>query len=414
MKVQALHLSALCVAVMALAGCRAANKSAEEKTPPAPVKWEAIRQLFLEEWTELVGTTTPLPDRAARVTSPVEGRVESVLSATPGRPLIEGQIVQAGDVIAQLDASLVRANRDKAVASKKTAQAEKEAATIGVKLAQLEVNRLTELRRQQLGSAIELEKANVALEAAQASIRADDSKLESADKEIAALDRQVQLHTLAAPRTGRLGRLQVVVGQTLAVGTVVADILDVDAQIDVLCFVPFSDGRKLHTGQTVRVGSIGKPMAGESQPTVNGEIVYIANQAESETGLLAVKARLPNRELQLKANTVVRLRVLTSPGRSCWAVPESALLEDQDPPSVVVVEEIETKTNGEKEEQLGKARRLRAVLGVRDRMLGQVEVLRFEDPEKKWHGDLEHCMVVMEKGLGVQTGDAVKLEEEED
>jgi hypothetical protein len=89
-------------------------------------------------------------------------------------------------------------------------------------------------------------------------------------------------------------------------------------------------------------------------------------------------------------------------------------MEDQDPPSVLVVEDIQTKTSGEKEEQSGKARRLRAILGVRDRMLGQAEVLRFEDPEKKWHGDLEHCMVVVEKGQGVQTGDAVKLEEEED
>ena len=47
--------------------------------PPAPVKWEGPRQLFLEEWTELVGTTEPLPDHAARVTAPVEGRVSAVL-----------------------------------------------------------------------------------------------------------------------------------------------------------------------------------------------------------------------------------------------------------------------------------------------------------------------------------------------
>src|SRR5262249_37713181 len=56
-------------------GCKSAPPPTAEKVPPSPVKWEGCRQLFLEEWTELVGTTQPLPDHAARVTSPVAGLV---------------------------------------------------------------------------------------------------------------------------------------------------------------------------------------------------------------------------------------------------------------------------------------------------------------------------------------------------
>ena len=40
--------------------------------------------------------------------------------------------------------------------------------------------------------------------------------------------------------------------------------------------------------------------------------------------------------------------------------------------------------------------------------------MRLEDEEKKWHGDLEHALIVIEKGQGLQTGDAVKLDVEED
>jgi hypothetical protein len=106
---------------------------------------------------------------------------------------------------------------------------------------------------------------------------------------------------------------------------------------------------------------------------------------------------------------------MTKSGRAVWAVPESALMEDQDPPSVVIVEEIQPVKNADgKEEQVGKARRLRAVIGVRDRVLKQVEVLRLEDPDKKWHGELETAAIVVEKGQGLQTGDAVRLEEEEE
>src|SRR5579859_3636047 len=77
-------------------GCSRPPK-VEEKVPPAPIKWEEARQLVLEEWTELVGSTQPLPDHAARVTSPVSGRVISVLPGAAGKTTIEGQSVEAGE-----------------------------------------------------------------------------------------------------------------------------------------------------------------------------------------------------------------------------------------------------------------------------------------------------------------------------
>ncbi len=64
-------------------GCGRSAKAPEEKSPPAPVKWESPRQLVLEEWIELVGSTQPLPDHAARLTAPVGGVVMSVLA--PGK-----------------------------------------------------------------------------------------------------------------------------------------------------------------------------------------------------------------------------------------------------------------------------------------------------------------------------------------
>jgi RND family efflux transporter MFP subunit len=416
-------LGVLLLAILPL-GCNRTATPPEEKVPPAPVKWEGARQLVLEEWTELVGTSQPLPDHAARVTAPVEGRVLSVLQGASGKPVVEGQPVRQGDVLVQLDPSVIVANRAKAEAAKKVLQADKVAAELAVKQADLEVKRLNELKRQQdaeqkgglqLVAPIELEKAQVALETAQAHVRSAELKLEASDKDIAALDHEIELHKLTAPRPGRLGRLQVVVGQTIAVGTAVADVVDIDDEIDILCFVPAGDVRKLQVGQPARVGGVEKEASAEQSADPEGKIEFIADQAEVESGLFAVKVRFPNRELKLRANAVARLRVLTRPGKACWALPESALMEDQDPPGVVVVEDVEVKKNADgKDEQTGKARRLRAVIGVRDRVLHQVEILRLEDPEKKWQGDLETALIVVEKGQGVQTGDAVRLEEEEE
>jgi biotin carboxyl carrier protein len=411
----------LVIALPAL-GCNRAPPPAEEKVPPAPVKWEGARQLFLQEWTELVGTTQPLPDHAARVTSPVEGRVLQILPAAGSQTIVEGQPVPKGAVLAQLDTAALLANREKLVAAKSVAVAEKEGAEFAVKQAALEVKRLGELKKQQdapnwsglrLVAPIEMEKAEMAQQAAQASVRTADRKLEAADKETAALDQQIGLYMLTAPRAGRLGRLQIVAGQTLAVGTVVADIVDIDGEIDVLCFVPANDARKLQLGQSARIGGLDK--ATEPANNAEGKVTYIAEQAEAESGLLAVKIRFPNQAIRLRANAVVRLRVLTKPGRACWAVPEAALMEDQDPPVVIVAEDVETKKNADgKDEESGKARRLQAALGVRDRVLKQVEIVSLSDPDKKWKGNLETALIIVEKGRGLQTGDAIRLEVEED
>jgi multidrug efflux pump subunit AcrA (membrane-fusion protein) len=418
------HLLGILVLSGATLGCNRAPTPAAEKVPPAPVKWAGVRQLFLEEWTELVGSTEPLPDHAARVTAPVEGRVLSVLHGAAGKPVIEGQVVQAGDVLVRLDDTTLRTQRDKAESTKKVLRAEAEAAQFAVKQAALEVRRLEALKRQpdsrgvdglQLISAIDMEKAVLALDAAKAHDRANESKLEAADEEIASIDRQLKLYTLTAPRKGRLGRLQVVVGQTLSIGTMVAEVVDIEDEIDLLCFVPAADVRNLQVGQPARIGGVEKDPTAEQGADPEGKVEYIADQAEAETGHFAVKVRFPNRDLKLRANSVVRIRILTKPGKACWTLPESALMEDQDPPGVVVVEDVSAQTNADgKEEQVGTARRLRAVIGVRDRVLRQVEVLRLEDPEKKWHGDIESALVINEKGQGLQTGDAVRLEEEEE
>jgi multidrug resistance efflux pump len=411
-------------------GCKRAAAPAEEKTPPAPVKWEGPRQVVLEEWADLVGSTEPLPEHAARITAPVEGLVLSVLGGAAGKTVVEGQLVEAGEALVQLEDTILRNQRDKALAAKKVFQAEKEANDFAVKLADLEVRRLNALKSpgesgrtgsglRVVVSPVEMEKAVLALEAARARGKTDERKLEAAQDEIAALDRQLKLYTLRAPRKGRLGRLQVVVGETLHAGTLVAEVVDIEDNIDVLCFVSAGDARRLQLGQTARVGGLGLDSlsAGVSPAAadVEGEVKYIADQAEPDTGQFAVKVRFPNRDLKLRANAVVRIRVLTTPGKACWAVPEAALIEDQDPPSLVIAEDVADKKNADgKDEQVGTARRLRAVLGVRDRVLRQVEIVRLEDPEKKWKGDLENALIVVEKGQGLQTGDPVRLEEEDE
>jgi RND family efflux transporter MFP subunit len=459
-------------------GCKQAELPPGEPIPRAPVKWESARKVTLSEWTELVGTAIPLPDRAARITAPVEGRVLTVLKGADGNPVIEGKTVGKGDVIAQLDATVISANRDQAEAQLKVLQEDVVQAGLAVQTAKVDVERLKELK--DLAKKVEITKANLALQTAESQERSAKGKLEAGQKTLDALNVQLRLYTLTAPLNGRLGRIQVVPGQTLSVGTFVTDVVDVSEQIDVICFVSAQVVRQLQLDQNAEIGGLGGDAASPGGP--RGKIVFIAEQAEPDTGNYAVKVRFPNKEAKLSVNAVVQIRVEIKPDAGTLGIPEAAVMEDQDPPIVVIVEpmlvtqkeiaakdlpapvskalkkdnpnadvkkieEITKKTpedvatkweektyrivlaapdnnirdlffdaNGVvvKNDELGVARRLRAELGIRDRKLNLVEITRLTDPENKWNGDPGNVLFVTEKGQGLQTGDFVKLQVEED
>src|SRR5262249_12796607 len=231
-----------------------------------------------------------------------------------------------------------------------------------------------------LAQPIDIFKAGLALKDAESKLAAAQSKLAAGAKQLEALRVQLNLLSLSAPITGRVGRIQTVIGQTLHVGDSVADVIDLDDQIDVICFVPPSVVGKLSLKQAALTGGFD---ADPSLPQAEGEVAFIANQADPDTGNFAVKVRFSNKEAKLPANRVLRVRVLTTPGRECLSIRESAVSEDEQRPTVVAVLNVKTEKNAEgKEETVGIARRLEAVLGIRDRTLHQVEIVRLEDPEK--------------------------------
>jgi membrane fusion protein, multidrug efflux system len=402
------------------AGCGRATKP-EEKPPPAPVKWMEARQLFVEEWTDMVGTTQPPPDRAAHVSAAIEGHVVSLLQDADGKSLVEGQRVKKGEVLVRLDDGVARANRDKVAADIEELKQQVKQAEQTVKLDEIEVGRLEKAMKVTVGGSIsipvtDLEKAKVVLEESRSKVKSAELKLLAGQKQLIAIDEQLKLYTITAPIAGRLGRMLVARGQTLAIGAAVTEILDIDEQIDLLCFVPPVVVRKLKLGQAVRVGSVDDPESRKSTGP-EGRIYFINDQAEVDTGNFAVKVRFPNAQLGLRGNVTLKVRVLTMPGRAALTLPESALMEDQDPPAVIVVNNYKVKEEeGKPPVETGTARKLVAKIGLRDRVNKVVEILSVNDPEEKdrWQGSLDTAKFVFQRGQGLRNGDEIRLEAEED
>ncbi len=303
-----------------------------------------------------------------------------------------------GDPIVYLDDRIVRLNRDKAQSAVLTAEQEVGQAQTANKLAAANLASQLALQKKNpsLLPDIQLRPYQAAAEDAQSKLMTAQQRLDQAKTDVQTLEAQIGLYTLKAPIKGRLGRVQAAVGQTLASGADVAEIVNIEDQIDVLCFVSQRDAAGLQTGQGAGLGGLDEQPGEVRSPDGWGHAAYVSDKAEPESGCFVVKVRFPNKDPHLRGNVVQRVRVQTRAGEEQLSIPEAALIEDQKPPTVVIVEKIKTQKNDEgKEEQVGTARRMRALIRVRDRELKLVGVSGLEDSDgKKYTGPLNEVQFV--------------------
>ena len=398
-----------------LAGCHRAPLP-DENVSLAPVKAVEAESVDLAEWTDLIGSTQPLPDQTARITTTVPGLVVRVLNDGKGKSLSEGQRIDKNQVIAQLDDRVARAQRDKTQALIEEVKQLKIQADLAQKVAKLDLDRLEKLHPVNtdpssipLVSKIELEKTRLLLQDSESKQKGAQAKEQALLQELKSLDVQLEYHSLRSPIPGYLGTLQIVPGQTLSAGITVAEVVNLNV-IDVVAFVSPHLAAKLELGQSAKL--LGKNQAGLDKDSLSGTITYIARQAQSETGNFLIKVRFTNKDLRYRGNQVVRLDVEIQKKKTRLVIKESALMEDHDPPYVVIAQEVETKKSRDgQDEKIGKARKVYAYLGVRDREHRTVEILRLEDPEKK---DaiipVEKTLFILEGGHGLHDGDLLKIE----
>lgn len=393
-----------------LPGCRRAAPTEEEEVPPAPVKAVHAELAAFGEWTELIGATQALPGHVARITAPVEGHVVSLLRDDKDRPVAEGQAVEKDQLIVRLDDRVATAQRDKAVAMQSELTESRTQADLAYQLASLDLDRLTKLNPPgtpetslPLVSKIEIDKARLAQQDAQSKQRAVTAKEKTLAAELRALNVHLDYHHLRAPIKGVLGPIQVVPGQTLAVGALVAEVTDL-GEIDVIAYAPPRLANKLRPGQSARFADKA------SDDDAQGKVVFVADQAQPDTGSILVKVRFTNRA-KVRANLVTRVLVQTQADEKRQTIPTAALMEDQDPPLLVIADEVQVKKHPEHgDEQIGKARKLRAFLGIRDRAQNRVEILRLEDPATKKDVAVQEALFIVEGGHGLHDGDPLKVQ----
>ena len=305
----------------------AAAPAATAATAPAEriVTVEAKRVEVDTVLEEIRAVGTLRPEESVVVSPEIAGRIARIRFK-------ESDTVEAGDVLVELDATILRAELAKTQAD--------------LTLARANHQRATTLARQGTGTLRARDEAIAALQAAQASHALAEARLEKT--------------SIAAPLSGVVGLRSVSVGAYVTPGDRIVELADIDP-IKVDFRVPELVLSSLRPGQRIRVTVDAFP-----GKTFEGEIYAIDPLVDVNGRAVRLRARIPNPDRLLSPGLFARVQVVIDRRNDAVLVPESAVFPDGEKTFVY---------------RVIANRAVRTEVRLGQRLPGRVEVLAGLDPE---------------------------------
>ncbi len=317
-------LAALAVAVNGSG--KAQGDTAPVAPPPTPVSVAVVEQRDLVSWAEFSGRLEAI--ERVEIRSRVSGVVEQVHFS-------QGALVKQGDLLVSLDQAPYQAEFERA-------QAQLLAAEARVALAAGEHERGQKLMSTQNVSQRDLDTRLNALREAQANERAARAALQSARLNL-------DYTQIRAPISGRIGRLEVTVGNLVAAGAA-APLLTTLVSVD-----PVYAGFNADEGTVLRAlatlsNEPGWPRELKRIPvemttatgdgvSVSGHLNFVDNGVDAATGTVRVRAIFDNADGALLPGQFVRLRMGQARSEPALVINERAVGTDQNKKFVFVVGE---------------------------------------------------------------------------
>jgi multidrug efflux system membrane fusion protein len=286
--------------------------AAQPQAVPVPVATVEEREIIT--WDEFSGRLEAVERVAVR--SRVAGQVKSVHFS-------EGALVKAGALLVKIDPEPYAAEVERAQAQVVAAQAR-------LSYAKSERERAQRLWDESAIARRELdERVNAALEA-QANLRAAQASLQSSKLNL-------QYTEVRAPVSGRVGRLEVTVGNLVAAGpgapvlTTLVSVNPIYASFDAdehVVLKVLGDSKNIPVeAETVTNG--GRKLRGRLQ--------LIDNQVDTKSGTVRVRAVFDNKDGSLMPGQFVKLRMGSAQPEPTVLVNERAIGTDQSKRFVIVV-----------------------------------------------------------------------------
>ena len=308
-------LSVLSGGALYLRSSSAETKPAAQQPQALPVPVAVIEEHEVTTWDEFSGRLEAV--ERVDIRSRVAGQVKSV-------HFTEGALVKSGEL-------LVRIDPDPYAAEVERAQAQVVAAQARLSYAKSEHQRAKRLWEESAIARRELDERVNAEQEADANLRAAQAALQSSKLNL-------QYTEVRAPVSGRVGRLEITVGNLVAAGpgapvlTTLVSVNPIYASFDADEHVVL---RTLHEGA--------KSVAVEAETVTNGgrqlkgRLQLIDNQVNTRSGTVRVRAVFDNKDGSLIPGQFVKLRMGKAKAENALLVSERAIGTDQDKRFVIVV-----------------------------------------------------------------------------
>ncbi len=307
------------VTVFALSGTHAQGDTAPAAPPAVPVSVATVEAREVVPWAEFSGRLEAIERVELR------SRVAGVVEAVHFR---EGNLVKQGDLLVSIDQAPYLADLQRAEAQVQGAKAR-------VALAESENERGQQLLATRNLSQRDVDTRVNNLREAQANLQAAEAARRTAQLNL-------DYTQIRAPISGRIGRLDVTIGNLIAAGgQVLTSLLSVDpiyaafnaderSVLDALASLP--DGSRALEQIPVRIGT-----ATAQAAQFTGKLHFVDNGIDGASGTVRVRAKLDNPDGKLMPGQFVRVQLGQAKAEQQLVINERAVGTDQNKKFVFVV-----------------------------------------------------------------------------
>jgi membrane fusion protein (multidrug efflux system) len=307
----------LVVLPLFLTGCgggEAGTAPSEASAAPTPVAERTVR-------VQIVTIQPTTFEDVIQLTGSVEATNDALLSAQSAGTLTSlvplGRAVGAGQTVAQIDPSLLRASLQQADALIEAAEAQ-------YSLAQDNFRRQEPLYRDSIISALEFETIRTQLNAARAQVN-------QAKAGRAQVEAQLRYTRVVAPFGGTIEEHLAQAGEQVMPGTPVARLVSTGT-VKVKAGVPERYAADIRMGTTALVH-----FASFGDERRQGTVTFVGKAIDPQNRSFPVEIALPNPDGQLKPEMVANVAITRASLENRLVLPQAAILNDEEGSSVFIV-----------------------------------------------------------------------------
>ncbi|MCX4027748.1 efflux RND transporter periplasmic adaptor subunit [Endozoicomonas sp. SM1973] len=310
----------LLAAILLLTACSDESQPKATQAPPT-VKTIVIEPQAIHPSVEVVGRTEPTED--VKIRSRVSGNLLA-------RHFQEGQEVQKGDLLFEIDSGPYQSEVNRLKAEMASTIAAKEVAELNYQRGKQLVTKGTISKSQMDDLTSKKLQAEAAVTASEAALKTSELNL--------------SYTKITAPVSGRIGQSEKSIGDLISPSQdTLANVVTLDPMYvhfqanekDVLNFK--QETKKLPQDNKEQLVSVQLKLANKTIYDQTGKIDFLDNRIDESTGTLKVRAVFPNPDKLLIPGQFVTIILKRTKARQAILVPQVAVQEDQAGKFVIVI-----------------------------------------------------------------------------